>query len=426
MGVVQREQGAKARFPWLQTPHLDRIAAEGVRFRNAFVVNSLCAPSRASFLTGCYGHVNGIVNNHTPFPESNVTYASVLRGAGYATGYVGKWHMGSQKERPGFDFAASFISQGKYVDCPFVVNGTVTESKGWVDDVSTDYAVEFIRQNKGKPFLLAVGYKAVHGPFDPPERRKNTYEGEQARPVPNLAVKPIYRAEAAPRKLRPGESGDVRTNLGYFRCVAAIDDNVGRLLKTLDDLGLAEDTLLVFAGDNGYYLGEHGLGDKRSAYDESLRIPLLVRYPRLGVKDKRVDEMVLNVDLAPTFIDYAGAEVKQATHGRSWRPLLEGKPAEWRHAYFYCYFYERNFNTPTVTAVRTDTAKLIKYPGHDEWTEMFDLAADPYELKNLYNDPAKAALRRDLEAEYQRQAAAIAFRIPEFVDDPAKAASATR
>ena len=193
---------------------------------------------------------------------------------------------------------------------------------------------------------------------------------------------------------------------------------MGRLLKTLDDLGLAEDTLLVFAGDNGYYLGEHGLGDKRSAYDESLRIPLLLRYPRLGVKDKRVDEMVLNIDLAPTFIDYAGAEVPKQMQGRSWRPSLEGKALEWRRAYFYCYFYERGFNTPTVTAVRTETAKLIKYPGHDEWTEMFDLAADPYELKNLYNDPAKAALRRELEAEYDKQAAAIAFRVPEFADEP--------
>jgi len=197
MSVVQREQGAKARFPWLKTPNLDRIAAEGVRFRNAFVVNSLCAPSRASFLTGCYGHVNGIVNNHTPFPESNVTHASVLRGAGYATGYVGKWHMDSQRERPGFDFAASFIGQGKYLDCPFVVNGAVTESKGWVDDVSTDYAVEFLSRNKDKPFLLVVGYKAMHGPFTPPERRQNAYEGEEARAAPNLQAGAVYRAGAA-------------------------------------------------------------------------------------------------------------------------------------------------------------------------------------------------------------------------------------
>jgi len=418
MSVVQREQGAKGRFPWLKTPNLDRIAAEGVRFRNAFVVNSLCSPSRASFLTGCYGHVNGIVNNHTPFPESNVTHASVLRGAGYATGYVGKYHMGPQKERPGFDFAASYIGQGKYFDCPFVVNGAVTESEGWVDDVSTDYAIEFLRRSKDKPFLLVVGYKTTHGPFEPPERCKNTYEGEEARSAPNLGVKAIYRAGAALKNLSPAAAGGVKTNLGYFRCITAMDDNVGRLLKTLHDLGLAEDTMVVFAGDNGYYLGEHGLGDKRSAYDESLRIPLLLRYPRLRVKGRVVDQMVLNIDLAPTFIDFAGAEVPKPMQGRSWRPILEGKPAEWRRAYFYCYFYERNFNTPTVTAVRTETAKLIKYPGHEEWTEVFDLAADPYELKNLYADPSKATLRRELEAEYDKQAAAIAFNVPEFADQP--------
>ena len=423
LGVVQREQGDKARFPWLRTPHLDRLAAEGVRFRNAFVVNSLCAPSRASFLTGCYGHTNGIVNNHTPFPEANVTYASTLRAAGYRTGYVGKWHHGKQPVRPGFDFAASFLGQGKYFDCPIVVNGETVPSKGYVDDVSTDYAVGFLKEQKDKPFVLAVGYKATHGPFAPPERHKGTYEGEQARAVPNLAAPSIYRAKAPPKNLIPGEGPEVKTNLGYFRCITAIDDNVGRLLKALDDLGLADDTVVVFAGDNGYYLGEHGLGDKRSAYDESLRIPLLLRYPRMNLKGRTVDEMVLNIDMSPTFVDLAGVEVPKVMQGRSWKPLLEGNAAGWRRAWFYCYFFERGFSTPTVTAVRTDTAKLIRYPGHDDWTEVFDLAADPYELKNLAGDPARADLRRSLEAEYEKQKAAIAFRIPDFADKEGDAAA---
>jgi arylsulfatase A-like enzyme len=428
MGVVQREQGEKARFPWFKTPHLDRIAAEGVRFRNAFVVNALCAPSRASFLTGCYGHVNGIVNNHTELAPDRVTHASLLRAAGYATGYIGKWHMNGQVERPGFDFAASFVGQGKYFDCPIVVNGKTTPSKGWVDDVSTDYALQFLRENKGKPFLLCVGYKAAHGPFEPPDRRKDDFAGEEARTVPSLGLSAPYRGGgdgSAPAAAAAGAPAKARTNLGYFRCLAAMDDNVGRILKELDDLGVAESTLLVFAGDNGFYFGEHGLGDKRSAYDESLRIPLLLRYPRLGVKGKSVDAMVLNVDFAPTALDYAGVEVPKAMHGRSWRPILQGEaPPDWRSAYFYCYFFERGFNTPTVTAVRTTSAKLIRYPGHDDWTEVFDLAADPYELKNLAADPAKADLRKALEAEYERQSAAVGFRIPEFADDPAKAGEA--
>ncbi len=174
---------------------------------------------------------------------------------------------------------------------------------------------------------------------------------------------------------------------------------------------------MVFASDNGYYLGEHGLGDKRSAYDESLRIPFLVRYPRLGVKGKTIDAMVLNIDLAPTILDFAGVVVPPEMQGRSMRPLLEGKPVDWRKAWFYEYFFERGFNgIPTVLAVRTENAKVIKYPGHDEWTEVFDLQADPYETKNLANDPAHKALRDRLEAEFERQKQAVGFRVPEYTD----------
>src|SRR4051812_26368332 len=170
MGVVQREQGDKGRFPWLKTPNMDRLAAEGTRFRNAFVVNSLCAPSRASFLTGLYGHANGIVNNHTPF-AAQATWATQLKSAGYVTGYVGKFHMGSQSgQRPGFDYSASFVGQGKYFDCPVEVNGKSTPTTGWIDDVSTDFALTFLREHSKQPFALAIGYKSSHGPFSPPPR----------------------------------------------------------------------------------------------------------------------------------------------------------------------------------------------------------------------------------------------------------------
>jgi arylsulfatase A-like enzyme len=421
MSVVQKEQGDKARFPWLKTPNMDRLAAEGHRFRNMFVVNSLCAPSRASFLTGRYGHLNGIVNNHTPFSDKNVTHATLLKAAGYTTAYIGKWHMDGQSgQRPGFDFSASFIGQGRYVDCPIEVNGKATPSKGWVDDVCTDYALEFIRANKDKPFSIAIGFKATHGPFQPPERHAKTYDGEQARAVPNLSVPPIYREPAKKTKVDPAAM-QVPTNLGYFRCIAAADDNLGRILKELDDLKLADDTMVIFASDNGFYLGEHGLGDKRSAYDESQRIPLIVRYPKLPGKDRRIDQIALNIDLAPTLLDFAGVSAPKEMQGRSWRPLLEGKEVDWRKAFFYCYFFENGFpTTPTVTAVRTDTAKLIKYPGHDEWTEVFDLKNDPYELKNLAKNETATALRQELEAEYDRQTKAIDFRIPQFADDPSK------
>ncbi len=420
MSVVQKEQGEKGRFPWLKTPNMDRLAAEGVRFRNAFVVNALCAPSRASVLTGCYGHVNGVVNNHTPFPAANTTCTTLLRGAGYTTGYVGKWHMGSQSgQRPGFDFSASFVGQGKYFDCPIEVNGKPTPSTGWVDDVSTDYAEKFIREQAEKPFLLILGFKTCHGPFSPPPRHAATYENEQARSVPNLTARAVYRQDAPDAPRVPGPRAG--TNLGMFRAITAVDENIGRLLKVLDDLKLAGDTMVVFSSDNGFYLGEHGLGDKRTAYEESLRVPMIARFPGRAGAGKVVDRMVLNVDVAPTFLDFAGVAPAGTVHGRSWRPLFaETPPQDWRKAFFYSYFFERGFGTPATTAVRTETAKLVKYPGHDDWTEVFDLQKDPYELKNLATDPASASLRAELEAEYEKQSAAIAFRVPTFADAPAK------
>ena len=422
LSVVQKEQGEKGRFPWLKTPNLDRIATEGIRFRNAFVVNSLCAPSRASLVTGQYGHVNGVTNNHTPHPEGNISVATLLRPAGYVSGYFGKWHHGSQAgKRPGFDTSASFVGQGIYFDCPIEVDGVKTASEGFVDDVTTEYAANFIKANKDKPFLMILGLKTCHGPFTPPPRNAKDYEGALARSVPNYGIPPIY-AKAGPNgpKGKATDAKEVSTNLGMFRGINSVDDNVGKLLKVLDDLKLTEDTVFVFSSDNGYYLGEHNLGDKRTAYEESMRIPMLVRYPR-GVKAGRTeDRMVLNIDPAATFLDLAGQPVPTAIQGRSWKPLMEGRDdAAWRDSFFYCYFYEKNFGSPMTTAVRTADAKLIKYPGHDEWTEVFDLKVDPYEIKNLAADPAYADLRQKLEAEYVRQTKAIDFKIPDFADKPA-------
>ena len=420
MSVVQKEQGEKGRFPWLKTPNLDRIATEGIRFRNAFVVNSLCAPSRASLVTGQYGHVNGVTNNHTPHPEGNISVAALLRPAGYVSGYFGKWHHGNQSgKRPGFDTSASFVGQGVYFDCPIEVDGVKTPSKGFVDDVTTEYASNFIKANKEKPFLMILGLKTCHGPFTPPPRNAKDYEGALARSVPNYGIPPIY-AKAGPNgpKGKATDAKEVSTNLGMFRGINSVDDNVGKLLKVLDDLNLTEDTVFVFSSDNGYYLGEHNLGDKRTAYEESMRIPMLLRFPRAVKAGRTEDRMVLNIDPAATFLELAGQYVPAAMHGRSWKPLLEEKSADWRDSFFYCYFYEKGFGSPLTTAVRTADAKLIKYPGHDEWTEVFDLKADPYEIKNLAADPAYSDLRKKLEAEYDKQAKAIGFKVPDYADKP--------
>ncbi len=423
LGVVQKEQGDRARFPWFRTPHMDRLAREGVRFRNAFVVNSLCAPSRAVFLTGRYSHHNGIASNFRPFPTGNVTHATLLRAAGYTTGYIGKWHMGNQRERPGFDSVASFLGHARYVDPVFIVDGKDTPAKGWIDDISTDHAIEFLRHQKtsARPWSLVVGFKSPHGPFDPPPRAKDRFMGEKSRPVPNLGSPAPYLGEAGKERAAEAAAG-VRVNLDYFRCISAVDDCVGRLLEALDQLGLAANTVVVYTSDNGFYLGEHGLVDKRSAYDESLRIPFLVRYPALGAaaRGRTVDAMVLNLDLAPTWLDFAGLPVPKEIQGRSWRPLLRGEGAGWRQDWLYEYFAERQANSrvPDITAVRTAGAKLIKYPGSDEWTEMFDLRNDPYETRNLYGDPRHSVLRAQLEAAHERLLRETGYRVPEFVDRP--------
>jgi arylsulfatase A-like enzyme len=435
MGVVQREQGEKGRFPWFKTPHMDRLAAEGLRFRNAFVVLSLCAPSRAAFMTGRYNHVNGVANNQTYFPETSVTHATAVKPAGYTTAYIGKWHMGGQRgHRAGFDYSASFIGQGKYLDTPFEISGQLTPTKGWIDDVSTDYTIDFIKQHRDKPFSIVLGFKSCHGPFEPPERAKDRFAGARARAVPNLNLRAVYRDASDTRPVAgalsavPGTEaragdGTYPVNLGYFRCISAIDDNIGRLLQTLDELGLAEDTVVVFSSDNGYYHGEHGLGDKRSAYEESLRIPLLVRYPRMIAKGTVRDDLVLNIDLAPTLVDLAGATVPQLMQGRSWRPLFEGRNAGWRQSFLAEYFWESNFpTTPTLVAVRTHTAKLIKYPGHEDWTELFDLASDPYETRNLAKDPRHKDLLASMTAELNQQIKATDYRIPDYAHKPGDAA----
>jgi arylsulfatase A-like enzyme len=429
MSVVQREQGERARFSWLKTPNMDRLSAGGVRFRNAFVTMSLCAPSRAAFLTGRYNHCNGVANNHTPFPADSVSHATLLRAAGYKTAYIGKWHMGNQRgQRPGFDYSASFVGQGRYFDCPFEINGVSTPTKGWIDDVGTDYAIDWMKQNRDRPFSMVIGFKSPHTPRggnNLPERLRNLYAGETSRPAPNLSAPAIFRQLDEKTGKPPVGLSENSVHLDYCRHVTGADQNLGRLLDALDDLGLTDDTVVVYSSDNGYYLGEHGLGDKRSIYEESLRVPMLVRYPRLFGKGKVLDEMVLNIDLAPTFLDLAGAPVPAEMQGVSWKSLASGqKPANWRQAFLAEYFFENGGgDTPTLVGIRTNSAKLVKYVGHDDWTEVFDLASDPYEMKNLVADTAAKA---KLNAELDSLIKAVGYKVPAYADKPPKAVEPPR
>jgi arylsulfatase A-like enzyme len=421
-GVVQREQGTRGRFPFLRdaTPNLDRLAAEGYRFRNAFVVSSLCSPSRAAFLTGRYNHLNGVANNQTPFPVTSTTYATLLRAAGYRTGYFGKWHMGGQTERPGFDRVASYLGQGRYHDALFIVDGIPTQTTGWVDDVSTDHATAFIRDNVAAatgPFLAVLGFKSPHTPTEPAARHRGLFTGVTLAPAPNATAYPPYDPTPQP----PG----VAFTLGYFRTLVGIDENVGRVLDLLDETGIADDTIVIYASDNGYFLGEHGItglsspdGNKRNAYEESMRIPLLLRYPRLAAAGTLQDAQVLNIDLAPTLLDLAGLPPPASMQGKSWRPLLTGTVARLRSRFLYEYFHEAPYIPPTMVALRRGDHKLIRYPGRPAWRELFDLRADPYERRNLFADPASQGVLRIMRDALDAEIVATGYQAPAHADRP--------
>lgn len=431
LSVVQQEQGEKARFPWFSTPNLDRLANEGVRFRNAFVINSLCSPSRSTLLNGRYNHLNGIANNHTGLSDTTLTYATELKKAGYSTAFFGKWHMGNETgKRPGFDYSASFVGQGKYFDCPIEINGVAKPSQGWVDDVSTTNAINYIRENKDKRLLVTIAFKSGHGPFQPPKRHEETYAKVKLTEPVNESASFPYKGEietgrpanANQRNAQVQPTGGTWTEnneqkiRNYFGALKGIDENVGRILRTLDSLKLDQNTVIIFSSDNGFFFGEHGLGDKRAAYEESIRIPLLVRYPARFPKGKKIDKIVLNLDSAPSLLDLAGVAAPKSFQGKSWVPLVEDKAKDWRTSFLYEYFYERNSATPTIKAIRTENSKLILYPGEEGWSELYDLSKDPIETKNLYNTKEGQKLKSKLQEELKLQEQAVGYVNPSYAD----------
>jgi arylsulfatase A-like enzyme len=428
---------------WMRTPGMDRLAAEGVRFTRAFVTTSLCSPSRASFLSGRWARSHGVLDNQTELPSGLPTFASELGAAGYDTAYIGKWHMGSQRERPGFDVSASYIGQGTYQDGVFELNGEPVETEGWVDDVATDYALEFLGEERDAPFLLVVGFKSAHTPYQPAERLLDLYESATLAPPPNAAAIPPYpRFEELNRLVAEGIQ---RTPYGvpedwvgllgkarktrhpkeganwlkpmrraYHQLIAGVDENVVRILDLMDELGLTENTIVVYASDNGLCNGAHGTFVKRAAYEESIRVPLLVRYPPLIGPGTSIDRLALNVDLAPTLLELAGVEAPGTMQGRSLVPLLEGREAEWRTSFVYENFYEPPFETPTLYALRTETWKLVEYPGFPGWTQFFNLVEDPHETENLADSEKHAATLTDLRAKLAERERSIGPRPPAF------------
>lgn len=403
-----------AGHPVVRTPNIDRIAAHGVRFENAFVTTSLCSPSRASILTGSYAHRHGVIANATNDPgPAHPIFPLLLQSAGYRTGMIGKWHMRRDSNpRPGFDEWLSFRGQGTYLNPLFNRNGTEYRASGYMTDLLSDEAVRFLSRPHGGPFCLYIGHKAVHAVFEPAPRHRELY-ADATLPTPPLDEfegKPRWLQEVGPRTLVQDQpiqtAADERKHwqeqsLAYYRTLAAVDDGVGRVLDALDDIGATAHTLVVFTSDNGLVLGEHRRGGKRTIYEESMRVPLLAS--GAGVRDggRVVSDLVLNIDLAPTFLDLAGVPVPESMQGRSLAPLLANKPTKWRQSFLYEYFQEAGRPViPTTLAVRTKNWKYARFPEIEDIEELYNVETDPHEIHNLVTEPAAqeklAELRKEL------------------------------
>jgi len=433
-----------------QTPNLDRLAKEGMRFDRCFVVNSICTPSRATILTGLYSHLNGCPTFNR-FDGTQPTAAKMLQKAGYHTGMVGKWHLGS--EPTGFDHWTVLPGQGVYNDPAFLTPEGRKVIRGYVTDVITDLGIAFLEQRpKDKPFFLMLHHKAPHRDWTPDAKNRElfaqrtipesptlwddysgrtdalrenrqtiardlTHRDLKIPPPPGTKAGPDTQRwwQTVPTQVVVTQNGVAKTLIGkeltqwkyqrymqdYLACIQGVDDNVGRLLAYLDQSGLLDNTVIFYTSDNGFFLGDHGMYDKRFMYEESLRIPLLVRWPGVVKPGSASDALVLNVDFPETFLDLAGVKPPSFMQGRSLRPLLEnGKPRNWRTSFYYRYYHDPgHHNTWAHYGIRTETHKLIYFWKKDQW-EFYDLVSDPQEMRNLYGDPSQtrtvAALKRQL------------------------------
>jgi N-acetylglucosamine-6-sulfatase len=401
-----------AGHPFVRSPSINRLAEEGVRFRNAFVTTPLCSPSRASFLTGRYARAHEVRVNDDPYEVSHrfVTFPTLLQSAGYDTAFIGKWHMGDDAPRPGFTHWVSLEGQGAYKNPTLNINGRHETVLGYTTDVLSLFALDFVRtaSRGSRPFLLYLCHKAVHEPFHPPSRHKNLYAGEQVPCSPGcfdrLRNKPaLTRPVPGTDSPRPGGGPDDDEIRNQMAMLASVDEGLGEILDVLEEEGSLDETVVVFTSDNGFFHREHGLSDKRWAYEESIRVPFLLRYPPLAARGT-IGQIVLNVDLAPTLLELGGVPVPEEVHGKSFLPLLSGDTRGWRDAFAAEYAEEpSNPRVPSWEALRTDRFKYIRYtalgPAFDE---LYDLRADPYELENRIEDAALSSLRESLRRELDR------------------------
>lgn len=427
-----------------QTPNLDRIAEEGLRLDRCFCTNAICTPARASVHTGKYSHTTGIKTLNDVIDQTQeTTLGMLLHDAGYQTAFVGKWHLGhgGKSDPSGYDFWSVLPVQGRYYDPEMTEMGEPIEERGYVTDVLTDKALGWLSQREtDRPFFLVCAHKAPHDPFQPNRRHRELF-ADHPIPEPDTFHDDYQNRAAAagmateqvalmhlknhlPDPVPDGLSAEEQKAWNYqsymrnyLRCVASIDENVGRLLAYLDEYQIAGDTIVIYSSDHGFFLGDHGWYDKRFMYEESIRIPFLMRYPRAVQAGVTSERIALNVDFAPTILDYAGVPIPQEMQGRSLRPLAEGRtPSDWRRSMYYRYWMHlAHFNIPAHYGIRTERYKLIYYygealgsagaidePTEPEW-ELFDLEVDPKEMLNIYHEPGNAGLVSALKVELEQQ-----------------------
>jgi arylsulfatase A-like enzyme len=338
------------------------------------------------------------------FDDAVATFPRMLQQAGYHTAFMGKWHMSLQEgPRPGFNRWIGLIGQGDYYNPTFYFDGEKRQVNGYVTDLLTSYAVDWLRQPRDDgPFCLYLAHKATHADFLPAVRHSKLFaDMPMPKPQPDtLEGKPEWVKKLS-REWGAEEDEFVRN---YLRTLMAVDEGIGRVLAVLEETGRLDNTVIVFAGDNGFFLGEHGgLRDKRHMYEESIRIPLLVRYPRLVKPGLLEDRMVLNIDICPTFLDLAGVSAPGGVQGRSLVPLLKGRDSGWREDFLYVYEFEPQYKKrPGTRGVRTERWKYIEYPDIDDKAELYDLKNDPKELDNLIDDPRHAVVVADMRARFDR------------------------
>ena len=426
--------GFMNKIPGLKTPGMDKMAAEGAHIRNAFVSTALCSPSRASILTGQYAHTHTVVDNDAPMPSNLVFFPQYLQKAGYQTAFLGKWHMGNadRDPQPGFDYWLSFRSQGVYYNPTFNINGKdikFTDS-GYTSDLLTDYAIDWMnKRNKQQPFFLYLSHKGVHAEFQPAKRHRGMYANIPIMCPPSMYLTATdsskhYGTYTAPttkvnyrdipqwvRKQRYSWHGVDYMYHGaipfdkfyraYLETLMGVDESVQRVLQWVEEQGLKENTMVVYMGDNGFSFGEHGLIDKRHAYEESMRVPMLVWAPGMVKPKSVVEQVVMNVDVAPTFLELAGVKKPAQMQGFSFAGLLKGNTQGWqREKVFYEYYWEAAFpQTPTMFAIRSDKYKYIFYNGIWDINELYDLENDPYEMNNLIRDTTLRQTGLDLKHE---------------------------